>query len=60
MYLVLLLSILYLLILMCVQHVLLAGLLLCLFGGCQKNSSDKKKVAIRGDPHCLVVGINQL
>jgi DNA helicase MCM8 len=35
-----------------------AGLALCLFGGCQKNflSGQEKSLAIRGDPHILIVG----
>jgi DNA helicase MCM8 len=33
-----------------------AGLLLALFGGVPKNSGERGKVAVRGDPHVLVVG----
>jgi DNA helicase MCM8 len=33
-----------------------AGLLLSLFGGRQKHGAQKEKIAIRGDPHLLVVG----
>lgn len=33
-----------------------AGLLLGLFGGVQKNVMDRNKIAVRGDPHVLVVG----
>ena len=33
-----------------------AGLALSLFGGCQKYSEDKNKIAVRGDIHVLVVG----
>ncbi|XP_066561850.1 DNA helicase MCM8 [Amia ocellicauda] len=38
-------------------HVLVkAGLVLALFGGCQKFVDDKNRIPIRGDPHILVVG----
>ena len=33
-----------------------AGLLLALFGGTSKFSNDKDNVAVRGDPHILIVG----
>ena len=33
-----------------------AGLLLALFGGTSKFSNDKENVAVRGDPHILIVG----
>ncbi|XP_066524234.1 DNA helicase MCM8 [Hoplias malabaricus] len=33
-----------------------AGLVLALFGGCQKYVDDKNRIPIRGDPHVLVVG----
>ena len=33
-----------------------AGLLLTLFGGSSKYSNDKENVAVRGDPHLLMVG----
>lgn len=33
-----------------------AGLLLALFGGCQKYTADKNKMTVRGDPHVLLVG----
>eukprot|EP01103_Thecamoeba_quadrilineata_P010325 TRINITY_DN2192_c0_g2_i2.p1 TRINITY_DN2192_c0_g2~~TRINITY_DN2192_c0_g2_i2.p1 ORF type:complete len:637 (-),score=120.88 TRINITY_DN2192_c0_g2_i2:248-2158(-) len=33
-----------------------AGLLLALFGGCQKYGNEKTRIPIRGDPHVLVVG----
>uniref|UniRef100_A0A3B3T4H3 DNA helicase MCM8 n=1 Tax=Paramormyrops kingsleyae TaxID=1676925 RepID=A0A3B3T4H3_9TELE len=33
-----------------------AGLVLALFGGCQKYMDDKNRIPIRGDPHILVVG----
>ena len=38
------------------HEVVKAGLILSLFGGCQKFSSEKNKLPVRGDPHCLVVG----
>ncbi|XP_006626063.1 DNA helicase MCM8 [Lepisosteus oculatus] len=38
-------------------HVLVkAGLILALFGGCQKYVDDKNRISIRGNPHVLVVG----
>ncbi|XP_063172080.1 DNA helicase MCM8 isoform X2 [Candoia aspera] len=33
-----------------------AGLVLALFGGCQKYVDDKNRIPIRGDPHLLMVG----
>jgi len=33
-----------------------AGLVLALFGGRRRYSNDKNKIAVRGDPHVLVVG----
>eukprot|EP00045_Choanoeca_perplexa_P018281 m.285228 g.285228 ORF g.285228 m.285228 type:complete len:2456 (+) comp17771_c0_seq2:81-7448(+) len=33
-----------------------AGLLLSLFGGCQKFMTDCNRIPLRGDPHVLVVG----
>ncbi|MBN3315226.1 MCM8 helicase, partial [Atractosteus spatula] len=33
-----------------------AGLILALFGGCQKYVDDKNRISIRGNPHVLVVG----
>jgi DNA replicative helicase MCM subunit Mcm2 (Cdc46/Mcm family) len=33
-----------------------AGLLLALFGGCQKFMTDCNRIPLRGDPHVLVVG----
>ncbi|XP_058037120.1 DNA helicase MCM8 isoform X5 [Ahaetulla prasina] len=33
-----------------------AGLVLALFGGCQKYMDDKNRIPIRGDPHLLMVG----
>ena len=33
-----------------------AGLVLALFGGCQKYEHDRDKVSIRGDPHVLICG----
>jgi DNA helicase MCM8 len=34
-----------------------AGLLLALFGGTDRNmGADKDKMAVRGDPHVLIVG----
>ena len=33
-----------------------AGLLMGLFGGCQKFSNDQNRIPVRGDPHILVVG----
>ncbi|XP_040285706.1 DNA helicase MCM8 [Bufo bufo] len=38
------------------HEVVKAGLLLALFGGCQKYVDDKNRIPIRGDPHILVVG----
>jgi hypothetical protein len=32
------------------------ALALALFGGRQKNGGDKNKLAVRGDPHVLIVG----
>ena len=32
------------------------ALALALFGGNQKNGEDKNKLAVRGDPHVLIVG----
>jgi len=32
------------------------ALALALFGGNQKHGEDKNKLAIRGDPHVLIVG----
>lgn len=33
-----------------------AGFALTLFGGVRKNSNDKNRIPVRGDPHMLVVG----
>ncbi|KJE94138.1 hypothetical protein CAOG_08824 [Capsaspora owczarzaki ATCC 30864] len=33
-----------------------AGLLLSLFGGCQRFTNDRNRIPVRGDPHILVVG----
>jgi DNA helicase MCM8 len=33
-----------------------AGLLLALVGGSQKHAADRNKIAVRGDPHVLIVG----
>ncbi|XP_059842238.1 DNA helicase MCM8 isoform X1 [Hypanus sabinus] len=33
-----------------------AGLILALFGGCQKYVDDKNRIPVRGDPHVLIVG----
>ena len=38
------------------QELVKAGLVLALFGGCQKFSDDANKIPLRGDPHILVVG----
>ncbi|CAJ0963326.1 unnamed protein product [Ranitomeya imitator] len=38
------------------HEVVKAGLLLALFGGCQKYVDDKNRIPIRGDPHVLIVG----
>ena len=32
------------------------ALALALFGGNQKSGEDKNKLAVRGDPHVLIVG----
>lgn len=32
------------------------GLILALFGGCQKYVDDKNRIPVRGDPHILIVG----
>lgn len=39
-----------------VSQVVKAGLVLTLFGGCQKYMDDKNRIPIRGDPHLLMVG----
>ena len=33
-----------------------AGLVLALFGGCQKYEQERSKVSVRGDPHILICG----
>ncbi|XP_062981379.1 DNA helicase MCM8-like isoform X2 [Elgaria multicarinata webbii] len=38
------------------HEIVKAGLVLTLFGGCQKYVDDKNRIPIRGDPHLLVVG----
>ena len=40
------------------QEMVKAGLVLCMFGGVGKFQSgeEKNRLAIRGDPHMLVVG----
>uniref|UniRef100_A0A8C6X8P3 DNA helicase MCM8 n=1 Tax=Naja naja TaxID=35670 RepID=A0A8C6X8P3_NAJNA len=38
------------------HEVVKAGLVLALFGGCQKYMDDKNRIPIRGDPHLLMVG----
>ncbi|XP_060642079.2 DNA helicase MCM8 isoform X2 [Anolis sagrei] len=38
------------------HEIVKAGLVLALFGGCQKYVDDKNRIPIRGDPHLLVVG----
>ncbi|OXB68339.1 hypothetical protein ASZ78_015279, partial [Callipepla squamata] len=38
------------------HEIVKAGLVLALFGGCQKFLDDKNRIAVRGDPHVLVVG----
>ncbi|XP_061478488.1 DNA helicase MCM8 isoform X2 [Rhineura floridana] len=38
------------------HEIVKAGLVLTLFGGCQKYMDDKNRIPIRGDPHVLVVG----
>eukprot|EP00043_Microstomoeca_roanoka_P016271 m.165434 g.165434 ORF g.165434 m.165434 type:complete len:862 (+) comp16425_c0_seq1:2650-5235(+) len=38
------------------QELVKAGLVLGLFGGCQKFADDANKIPLRGDPHILVVG----
>lgn len=38
------------------QELVKAGLVLALFGGCQKFTDDANKIPLRGDPHVLVVG----
>nr|XP_028578029.1 DNA helicase MCM8 isoform X1 [Podarcis muralis] len=38
------------------HEIVKAGLVLALFGGCQKYMDDKNRIPIRGDPHLLVVG----
>lgn len=38
------------------NEVVKAGLILSLFGGCQKYTSEKNKLTVRGDSHCLIVG----
>ncbi|XP_075719163.1 DNA helicase MCM8 [Rhinoderma darwinii] len=38
------------------HEVVKAGLLLAVFGGCQRYVDDKNRIPIRGDPHILVVG----
>lgn len=39
-----------------VSQMVKAGLVLALFGGCQKYMDDKNRIPIRGDPHILMVG----
>lgn len=41
---------------LCFSLVLLAGLSLALFGGVPKFQDDSNRIAIRGDPHVLIVG----
>ncbi|XP_064002305.1 DNA helicase MCM8 isoform X1 [Pogoniulus pusillus] len=38
------------------HEIVKAGLVLALFGGCQKFVDDKNRIPVRGDPHVLVVG----
>nr|XP_056712015.1 DNA helicase MCM8 [Euleptes europaea] len=38
------------------HEIVKAGLVLALFGGCQKYVDDKNRIPVRGDPHILVVG----
>ena len=38
------------------HEVVKMALALALFGGCQKNGEEKNKLAVRGDPHILIVG----
>ncbi|XP_048356188.1 DNA helicase MCM8 isoform X2 [Sphaerodactylus townsendi] len=38
------------------HEIVKAGLVLALFGGCQKYVDDKNRIPVRGDPHVLVVG----
>ncbi|XP_009862688.1 PREDICTED: DNA helicase MCM8, partial [Apaloderma vittatum] len=38
------------------HEVVKAGLVLALFGGCQKFVDDKNRIPVRGDPHVLIVG----
>jgi DNA helicase MCM8 len=38
------------------QEMVKAGLVLCLFGGVSKYVTDCDKLAVRGDPHMLIVG----
>nr|XP_020649324.1 DNA helicase MCM8 isoform X1 [Pogona vitticeps]XP_020649325.1 DNA helicase MCM8 isoform X1 [Pogona vitticeps]XP_020649326.1 DNA helicase MCM8 isoform X1 [Pogona vitticeps] len=38
------------------HEIVKAGLVLALFGGCQKYVDDKNRIPIRGDPHLLMVG----
>ncbi|KAJ6659267.1 hypothetical protein lerEdw1_019313 [Lerista edwardsae] len=38
------------------HEIVKSGLVLTLFGGCQKYVDDKNRIPVRGDPHVLVVG----
>jgi len=38
------------------HEIVKAGLLLGLFGGVRKNTGEKERVSVRGDPHILLVG----
>ncbi|XP_046848188.1 DNA helicase MCM8-like [Xenia sp. Carnegie-2017] len=38
------------------HEIIKAGLILGLFGGCQRFQNDKNSVPVRGNPHILVVG----
>ena len=38
------------------HEVVKVGLLLTLFGGCQRYMEEQDKIPVRGDPHILVVG----